>query len=344
LRPLHYDGALLAVGNRRGALGAPRILLAVLGAAALLIAGCGGGSSDSGPQSKPAPAASEFPQPNGQPLIKFLQGVATPVQRVVAPAGKVYRPGENRYAFGVFNVDRSQISDATVAIYVAPGKDGSGPASGPYPARIDTLATKAAFHSKTTADDPQAALAAYVSEVKFDKPGPYTVTAIFKEGDSLKAVLAPGTADVGAGAVPAVGDQAPATHTDTSSTVGNPSLLDTRVPPDTMHDVDYADVLGKKPIVLLFASPALCVSRTCGPVADVTEQVKQDFRDKVAFIHQEPYVDNQIQKGFRPPLQAFHLTDEPWVFVIDKNGVIRSEIEGPFGVDELTRDVQQVAG
>jgi hypothetical protein len=111
-----------------------------------------------------------------------------------------------------------------------------------------------------------------------------------------------------------------------------------------MHDVNYADVLGKKPIVLLFASPALCVSRTCGPVADVTEQVKQQFGDKVAFIHQEPYVDNQIQKGFRPPLQAFHLTDEPWVFVIDKTGVIRSEIEGPFGADELTRDVQQVAG
>jgi len=39
-----------------------------------------------------------------------------------------------------------------------------------------TLATKAPFHSKTTSDDPQAALAAYVSEVKFDKPGTYHFT------------------------------------------------------------------------------------------------------------------------------------------------------------------------
>jgi hypothetical protein len=311
--------------------------------ATALIAGCGG-DSDSGPESKPAPAATEFPTAAaGQSLIQFLGANATQVDRIVAPAGKVYRVGENRFAFGIFNVDRSQITDATVALYVAPGKNADGPVSGPYPARIDSLATKAAFHSKTTSDDPQAALAAYVSEVKFDKTGPYTVAAVFKEGDSYKAVLAPGTADVGVGDVPAVGDQAPAAETDTKDTVGNPTLLDTRVPPDTMHDVNYADVLGKKPIVLLFASPALCVSRTCGPVADVTEQVKQEFGDDVAFIHQEPYVDNQIQKGFRPPLQAFHLTDEPWVFVIDKDGVIRSEIEGPFGVDELTNDVQQVA-
>jgi len=49
-------------------------------------------------------------------------------------------------------------------------------------------------------------------------------------------------------------------------------------------DVNYADVLGKKPVVVLFASPALCVSRTCGPVADVTEQVKQQFGDKVGRI------------------------------------------------------------
>jgi hypothetical protein len=340
LRRLEYDDAVLAVGKVRSAL----VALAILLGAALLIAGCGGGSSDSGPQSKPAPAASEFPDPGGQPLLQFLQSNASEVQRVVAPAGTVRRVGENRYAFGIFNVDRSQITDATVAIYVAPGRDGRGPASGPYPARIDSLATKPAFHSKTTADDPQAALAAYVSEVKFPRPGPYTVAAVFKEGDSYKAVLAAETADVGAADVPAIGDKAPVTETDTKDTVGNPSLLDTRVPPDTMHDVNYADVLGKKPIVLLFASPALCISRTCGPVADVTEQVKQQFGDKVAFIHQEPYVDNQIQKGFRPPLQAFHLTDEPWVFVIDKTGVIRSEIEGPFGVDELTKDVQQVTG
>ena len=45
-----------------------------------------------------------------------------------------------------------------------------------------------------------------------------------------------------------------------------------------MHDVDFADVVGKKPTVLLFATPALCQSRVCGPVVDVAEQVKRDRR------------------------------------------------------------------
>jgi len=318
--------------------------VAALCVAAILLAGCGGGS-DNGPESKPAPAASLFPKPNGQPLLQFLQSSAKPTQKIVAPAGQVYRTGENRFSFGIFNVDRSQVTDAEVALYAAPGKDGSGPTVGPFPARIDSLATDAAFHSKTTADDPSAALAAYISQVNFDKPGPWTVAAMFRDGDSKTATLMPGVREVGQfDDVPAVGDQAPSVDTDTKSSVGDPKLLDTRVPPDTMHDVNYADVLGKKPVVLLFASPALCVSRTCGPVADVTEQVKSQFGDRVAFIHQEPYVNNQIQNGFRPPLEAFNLRSEPWVFVIDRNGVIRSEIEGPFGVDELTRDVEQVAG
>ena len=41
-----------------------------------------------------------------------------------------------------------------------------------------------------------------------------------------------------------------------------------------MHDVDFADALGKKPVVLLFATPLLCQSRVYGPVADIAEEVK----------------------------------------------------------------------
>ncbi len=54
-----------------------------------------------------------------------------------------------------------------------------------------------------------------------------------------------------------------------------------------MHDVDFADALGKEPIVLLFATPALCQSRVCGPVVDVAEQVKRERPDDAAFIHLE---------------------------------------------------------
>ncbi len=338
---------LSGTSPRRPRQSLPALIATGLALSALaLLSACGGSGSDDGPKSAPAPPAADFPQPKaGQTLLQMLQQNAKPVDLVVAPAQHVLRTGENRFAFGVFNVDRSQVTDAKIALYAAPGADGSGEPIGPFPARVDSLATEAAFHSKTTADDPGAALAAYVSQIPFDKPGQWTVAAVVKKGEDNQAVLLPSVGAVGQFPdVPKVGDKAPVTDTDTKASVGDPKLLDTRVPPDTMHDDNLADVIGKKPAVLLFASPALCVSRTCGPAADVTEQVKQKFGDDVAFIHQEPYIDNNIKKGFRKPATDYHLPGEPWVFVIDKNGIITSEIEGPFGVDELTKDVEQVAG
>ena len=123
-------------------------------------------------------------------------------------------------------------------------------------------------------------------------------------------------------------------HTPTAADVGGDlSKITTRIPPDTQNRVDYADALGKEPIVLLFATPQFCQSRVCGPVVDVAEQVKEQYGDKAAFIHMEIYNDNDPSKGVRPQVRAFHLPSEPWLFAIDRKGVIRAEIEGAFGVD-----------
>ena len=102
-----------------------------------------------------------------------------------------------------------------------------------------------------------------------------------------------------------------------------------------MHDVDFADVLGKKPIVLLFATPALCQSRVCGPVVDVAEQVKSERPDDADFIHMEIYNDNDPNKGARPQVHDYDLPTEPWLFVIDSDGKVSTRIEGAFSVDEL---------
>ena len=71
-----------------------------------------------------------------------------------------------------------------------------------------------------------------------------------------------------------------------------------------MHDVDFADVVGKKPVALLFSTPQLCQSRVCGPVTDMELQMKSKYGDKMDFIHQEVYVDNDVNKGLREPLEG----------------------------------------
>ncbi len=309
----------------------------------LSIAGCGESDDGSGTRDRAAPAASEFPAPGGQSLEQVLS-VASGEGPVVSPAVRVLREGPNRFAFGVFTVAHEPIDDAEVAIYAAPGVGLKGEAVGPFPARIIDLTTEPAFRAKTTADDPDAAQVAYVSDVTLDSPGPWTFGALTREGDTFGGSLLATPSEVGEFDPPGAGDRAPVVHTPTAHEVSDISEIDTRVPPDDMHDEDLADALGRRPVVLLFATPALCESRVCGPVVDAAAQVKRDFGDRVAFIHQEIYNDNQMNAGSRPQVQAYRLPSEPWLFVIDRDGRISSVIEGPFSVGELAAAASKVAG
>ena len=142
-----------------------------------------------------------------------------------------------------------------------------------------------------------------------------------------------------------VGQMAPRVHTQTLTDVGgNAKAIDTRVPPatDLLKD-DLYDVLGKKPVVLVFATPQLCQSRVCGPVVDVAEQVRSETKADVSFIHNEVYVDNNPNKGLRPQLIAYGLQTEPWIFVIDRTGKVVQRFEGAVSVDELKAAVAKVS-
>jgi hypothetical protein len=326
----------------------PPVSRKALTAAALLavalVAGCGGSDNGTGSRSHPAPAASEFPSAQGKTLRQVLTTAKGGQGPVVSPAAAYLHLGTNRFPFGVFTPGRQQITDATVALYAAPGRGVDGPAIGPFPARIEDLTTKASFQAKTTSDDPSAAQVAYVTDIPFDKPGPWEFGALIKSGGSFQYSLLPSPNPVGDYPMPQVGQKTPVIHTLTAGEVSNISQIDTRVPPDDMHSDDFADVVGKKPVVLLFATPALCQSRVCGPVTDIAEQVKQEFGDKVAFIHQEIYNNNQINDGPRPQMTAFHQNTEPWAYVIDRTGKVSTVLQGPFSVQELQAAVQKVAG
>ena len=69
------------------------------------------------------------------------------------------------------------------------------------------------------------------------------------------------------------------------------------IPPSDMHEVDFADVVGKKPVALLFSTPQLCQSRVCGPVTDMELQMKSKYGDKMTFIHQEVWRRQRHQQG-----------------------------------------------
>ena len=144
--------------------------------------------------------------------------------------------------------------------------------------------------------------------------------------------------------IPDIGEEAPSVETPTAEEVGHDlEEIDTRIPPSSMHDDDLAEVLGKEPVVLLFATPALCVSRVCGPVVDIAEEVKSERPDDAAYIHMEIYNENDPNKGARPEVLDYGLRSEPWLFVLDADGKVSTRIEGAFSKEELEAAIDKAS-
>ncbi len=309
----------------------------------LLLAACGEDSEEANTGTiAEAPASAEFPKAGAK--LDDLLGEAEQTDQIVAsPAGGIFTPDDDRFGFGLFDVGGEQILDAEVAIYAAAGP--TGKPIGPFPARVESLATEPEFVAQSAASDD--AEVVYVSEVPFDRPGEWRLVAMVRQPDGLVATLLPSVVVGDYRDIPDVGDRAPSVKTPTAEEVGGDlASIDTRVPPTTMHEEDLADVLGKKPVVLLFATPALCQSRVCGPVTDITEQVKAAHEgEDIAFIHMEIYTDNEFgPDNLRPQVKAYGLPTEPWLFVIDRNGDVAERIEGAFSAGELEAAVDRVAG
>jgi hypothetical protein len=186
--------------------------------------------------------------------------------------------------------------------------------------------------------------AIYSTQLPLPRPGVYFVLALTRVGGSLTGA----TGEVAVAArspIPDVGQRPPDVSTDTLASVhGRVSLLTTRIPPEQMHSASLPQVLGKRPVALLFSTPQLCTSRICGPVTDETVDLQHEFASRIVFIHEEVFVDNQPSRGLRPQMKAFHLETEPWLFTINRRGVIAARLEGAFGLNELRRALTAALG
>jgi hypothetical protein len=333
-----------------------RTIAAVLvAAAALATAACGGGG-DSG-SSEPratAPAGvsqqdfdrrlaeassarvSDFPAVEGRTLQQVADTALAGNQLGLATS--VLTPGRNRLAFGVID-DKNAFVYGKTAVYVARSPD--QPARGPYPAPADSLLTRPAFRSQNAAVESSPIAQIYAADVPFPSAGRYAVLVVTQVGDKLTG--APAEVRVTATSkIPDVGERPPRVDTDTiAGAAGNLASIDTRRPfARELHETSFKDVVGRKPVTLLFATPQLCQSRVCGPVVDIELQMHERYGDRMEFIHQEVYVDNQVDKGLRAPLRAFNLQTEPWLFTVGRDGRIAARLEGSFGVKEFQRAVE----
>jgi len=182
----------------------------------------------------------------------------------------------------------------------------------------------------------------YVVHQTFDKAGFYNVVVQAVKG-SLSSTTTAAFQVIDSDPGIAVGSPAPASQNPTASQVTSIRQIDTNVPPDDMHYTSIAAAIAAHhPVVIYFGAPGFCRSKNCGPESDVVKSLEPAYRPKgVDFVHIETYKggtpDNtDLSKATTSPtFDEWKLSSDPWVFVVDKNGLVAAKFDGPTGPDEI---------
>lgn len=190
----------------------------------------------------------------------------------------------------------------------------------------------------------------YIANVTFPEAGRWGAEfATAAAGAALETIRM--TFDVATSSpVVRLGDRAPASETPTAASVGGDlSRISTDPHPDPAFYATSvkAALAAHQPFVLIFATPKFCTSAQCGPTLDRVKPIAAQF-PTVAFMHVEPYemtfqngalqaaLDAQGQLQATKIVAEWGLLSEPWVFVVDRTGIVTASFEGVVSVDEVT--------
>lgn len=188
----------------------------------------------------------------------------------------------------------------------------------------------------------------YIAQLTFDTPGQWlaVIAASRPDGSSTSASV-PFKVTI-KGAVPGVGEPAPKSHNQTLKDVPDVGYIDSGLPPDDMHRLSIADAIDQHlPSLVVFATPAFCTSATCGPQVRAVEALEPAYRDRLVFIHVEIYRDfkpDPSKRQVTATVLEWHLQTEPWVFLIDRKGVIRAAYEAATSTDDLKAGIDKMLG
>lgn len=104
-----------------------------------------------------------------------------------------------------------------------------------------------------------------------------------------------------------------------------------------MYSMTVADaVMSGRPSVVVFATPARCVSNMCGPALDVAKAARMRHPE-ANFVHVEIYDRPQDPSNDTavPAVAEWRLPTEPWVFVVDRQGRVAAKFESIVTESEL---------
>ncbi len=144
------------------------------------------------------------------------------------------------------------------------------------------------------------------------------------------------------GFTPAIGAPAPRSDNLTASDVDDLTQISTREPPGpALYEMTIAEAIdAPRPILVAFSTPAFCQSRICGPVLEGVVQDMPGYAGRISFIHVEPFELDALRNGdgfqLVPAAVEWNLPSEPWIFIIDAQGLVAAKFEGIVTPDELS--------
>ena len=246
--------------------------------------------------------------------------------------------GRERVAFGVVRQDGPPLEaeTATVRTYFLP----------------PNTETRELRETLTAKYEPWPFLGGvFVAHPTLDVAGTWELEAEFTSVDGLAVTAKSAFPVKETSATPAIGAPAPASVTARASDVDDLTQITTDPEPDAaLYALSVHEALAEaKPMVVLFATPAYCVTATCGPQVKDLSVLHQRLGDRANFIHVEVFRDpHLIEQGQRPgrddivdAVREWGLPTEPWTFIVDGRGIIRAKFESYAPPDTIESSLQE---
>jgi hypothetical protein len=253
--------------------------------------------------------------------------------------------GMNRFTFQILDKDSQNVPDAEVALRTALlDEQMEGELGEPQQAEymvleleeLDTVVEHVHADGSLHVHSQPFGQGLYRAGVEFSEAGTWGIeVSIDYAGDSEEVPLVVTVLENGS--TPGIGEPAPATENYTLDERPLEELSSDTSPDPELYETTVAEALeAGRPAVVSFATPAFCHTRVCAPVLEAVKEVKESHPN-VSYIHIEPFEnltdpENLVDSPF---VAEWGLPNEPWVFVVDGDGMVVAAFEGPFTVGEL---------
>ena len=269
--------------------------------------------------------------------------------------------GPQRVIVGLVASDNQLIAGGTIDLHFAHLGEARGPSAqgtiGPaYSSRFVPIpgASETVDGGPRLIRPSQGAGVYEATGVTFDKPGRWG--ALAKITIDGRETSAQGVLDVGAAPrIVGAGSPAPRTANPVGGASGvEPVSIDSRasndepIPDPELHQTSIADAIAQgRPAVVVVSTPVYCVSQFCGPITDEVSALAKATGKKAAFVHLEVWRDFE-KKAVNVSAAEWIYPDrkgdlqEPWVFLIDRSGVVKARFDSVVGSDDLNAAVEQL--